>query len=147
MTRLRPALALGATLTVLAAGAAGCGSDSSSSDSAATPPATTSAPAAPATTGGAELTPAKDGVVTVAYKDFAIDPEAIVIKSGTKVTWTNADSTRHNAVMKEGSPEVFKTKDFGKGESDSLTFTKPGVYKYLCTFHAASMQGTITVQG
>jgi plastocyanin len=147
--RLRPAraLALGATLTVFAVGAAGCGSDSSDSGSASAPAAAASTAAAPAAAGGGELTPVKDGVVTVAYKNYAIDPADIVIKAGTKVTWTNADTSRHNAVVKEGAPEVLKTKDFDKGETDSLTFTKPGVYEYLCTFHAASMQGKITVQG
>jgi plastocyanin len=149
------ALAIGATLTVLVAGAAGCGSDSdpgSDSAAAATTATTTSAAAAPASASAsaspsAELTPVENGVVTVAYKDYAIDPEEIVVESGQRVTWTNADTSRHNVVVKEGAPEVFKSRDFDQGETDTLTFTKPGVYEYLCTFHAASMQGKVTVQG
>ncbi len=137
-------LALGATVTALAVGAAGCGSDDNSDSTSAAPAATSSAAAAaPA----AALTPVKDGAVQVAYRGYAIDPADIVVKAGTKIVWTNYDTSTHNVIVKEGAPEVYKSADFGKGKSDTFTPTKPGVYNYLCTFHPASMQGKITVEG
>ncbi|WP_354697631.1 cupredoxin domain-containing protein [Paraconexibacter sp. AEG42_29] len=118
---------------------AGCGSDDDSGSG------STSTPAAAATSTPADAAPAQSGDVTIAYKDYEIIPEKVTVKAGTKLTWTNADATRHNVVTKEGAPEKFTSKDFDKGETDSFTPTKPGTYPYLCTFHAASMQGTITV--
>lgn len=116
---------------------AGCGSDDS--DSTSTPAASGSTPAAAASGD------VKSGSFTIAYKGYAIDPAKVTVKVGTKLTWTNADPTRHNVVVKPGAPEKYTSKDFDKGETDTFTPTKPGVYAYLCTFHAASMQGVITV--
>jgi plastocyanin len=140
--RTARALALGATLTVLVAGCGSSGSSSTSNAStASTPSATTSAPAA------AGATATNGGPVAVKYKDFAIDPANLTVKAGQTITWTNYDSTLHNVVVKPGAPEAFKSKDFNKGETATFTPKKPGVYKYLCTFHPGSMQGTITVTG
>jgi len=134
------ALALVATLAVLVTG---CGSDSDSGSTASKPAATTGADA-PAS--GA-LTPVKNGVVEVAFRDFAIDPEEIVVKSGQEIKWTNFDSTKHNVVIKPEQPEAFTSKDFEKDGTATYSPKKPGVYEYLCTYHAGSMQGKITVQG
>lgn len=137
------ALALGATLTVVFAG---CGSKNDNGSTSSSAPAATSTPAA-APASSAALTPQKGGAVQVAYKNYSIDPADITVKVGTKIVWTNYDSSTHNVIVKDGAPEMYKSADFGKGKSVTFTPTKPGVYQYLCTFHAASMQGKITVQG
>ena len=36
--------------------------------------------------------------VNVEIKDFAFNPATLKIKKGTKVTWTNQDATKQNAV-------------------------------------------------
>lgn len=118
----------------------GCGS-SGGSGSASTPAAST--PAAATSTAA----PAASGAVAITYKDYGIDPAQVTVKAGTKITWTSKDPTVHNVVFKDGDPEKFTSKDLKQGESATFTPTKPGVYKYLCTFHAASMQGTLTVTG
>lgn len=116
----------------------GCGS-SGDSGSTSTPAASTPAASTPAAT--------SNGPVAITYKDYAIDPAQVTVKGGTKITWTSKDATVHNVIFKDGDPEKFSSKDLKQGESATFTPTKPGVYKYLCTFHAASMQGTITVTG
>ena len=158
------ALAVGLAVSALAAG---CGDEGEPVGVATTPAATAPAestpsepeaaapteteaeadpaPAQPAAGGDGELTPVKDGVVEVAYRGFIIEPEALVVKSGQKIRWTNFDTTRHNVIVKPGAPEEYTGKDFDDGETDEHAFTKPGDYAYLCTFHAASMQGTIKV--
>jgi plastocyanin len=40
----------------------------------------------------------------------------------------------------------FSSPAFNKGGSYKATFARPGVYRYLCTFHPATMTGTITVK-
>lgn len=139
-TRTARALALGATLTVLVAG---CGSSNNKSSASTAAPATST----PASTSTAAAAPAKSGPVAIAYKDFAISPANVTVKAGTKIVWTNDDATTHNVVVKPGAPAAYKSADFGQGKTATFTPTKPGVYKYLCTFHPASMQGTITVTG
>jgi plastocyanin len=103
-------------------------------------------PRYPATTGGAPSTPATPvgGVVPITYKDIAITPANVTVKAGTTIKWTNFDATLHNVAITSG-PVKFSSPAFNKGGSYKVTFTKPGVYHYLCTFHPGLMIGTVTV--
>jgi amicyanin len=80
---------------------------------------------------------------TVTIQGFAYKPATLTVKAGTKVTFVNEDSTPHTATS-SGS----KTIDSGslsKGQSYTVTFTKPGTYRYICTFHPY-MHGVVIVQ-
>jgi plastocyanin len=143
-------LATLAVCTALAA-VAGCGSSSSSSSSssgaASTKPAT-------AATGSLKVTttpkfapasgPVKSGTVQIAYRNIAIAPDALRVKVGSTIKWTNFDTVAHN-VTSEGGPQKFASKDFGEGGTFEIKALKPGVIHYECTFHPASMNGTIEV--
>lgn len=79
---------------------------------------------------------------SVTIKNFAFSPNAITIKKGTTVTWTNEDGPEHNAFSEqEGGPKGGLLK---KGESYSFTFEKSGTFNYICTPHP-HMKGTVTV--
>jgi plastocyanin len=84
------------------------------------------------------------GRASVAYRNIAIAPPAITVKVGTKVKWTNFDATEHNVAVTSG-PRKVTSPAFNKGGTYTATFDRPGVYHYLCTFHPATMTGTITV--
>jgi plastocyanin len=84
------------------------------------------------------------GVVAVSYRGIAIAPASVAVKAGTTIRWTNFDATLHNVAITAG-PVKFSSPAFNKGGSYKARFAKPGVYHYLCTFHPASMTGTITV--
>jgi plastocyanin len=143
-------LATLAVCTALAA-VAGCGSSSSSSSSssgaASTKPATTA-------TGGLKVTttpkfarasgPVKSGTVQIAYRNITIAPDALRVKVGSTIKWTNFDTVAHN-VTSEGGPQKFASKDFGEGGTFEIKALKPGVIHYECTIHPASMNGTIEV--
>jgi len=143
-------LATLAVCTALAA-VAGCGSSSSSSSSssgaASTKPATTA-------TGSLKVTttpkfapasgPVKSGTVQIAYRNIAIAPDALRVKVGSTIKWTNFDTVAHN-VTSEGGPQKFASKGFGEGGTFEIKALKPGVIHYECTFHPASMNGTIEV--
>ena len=75
--------------------------------------------------------------------NYAFTPPTIRIKVGTKVTWTNRDTVKHNAIADDGS---FKTELVGKDESVSVTFNKAGTFPYYCGPHP-SMRGTVIVEG
>jgi plastocyanin len=100
-------------------------------------------PSPSGTTTGA-VTPATGGFVLVAYKNISIAPDPITVHLGQKIKWTNYDDTQHNVIAQSG-PENFTSPDFTKGGTYVFTPTKVGVIHYMCTFHPASMNGTINV--
>ena len=78
---------------------------------------------------------------TVTIRGFAFEPANITIKAGDTITWVNADDARHSAWDLN---DQFDTGLLSKGQSASLTFTKPGTFSYRCRPHA-NMRGTITI--
>jgi plastocyanin len=84
------------------------------------------------------------GLVPVAYQNISIKPARITVKAGSTVKWPNFDATLHNVTFTSG-PIKSSSPALNKGSTYSLTFTKPGVYRYLCTFRPGLMIGTITV--
>jgi plastocyanin len=78
--------------------------------------------------------------VTVA--DFTFKPQAIEVKKGAKVTFTNEDSAKHTATSKKQG--AFDSGDLDKGKPKSVTLKKPGTYSYFCAYHA-TMTATLKV--
>jgi plastocyanin len=97
---------------------------------------TSAAPAPGTTTGG----PASGGAITIA--NFAFAPANLEVKVGTKVTWTNNDTTQHHVVADGGS---FQSSSLDTGATYSFTFAKTGTFAYHCSIHP-SMVGQVTVK-
>jgi plastocyanin len=85
--------------------------------------------------------PVSDGKVEI--DNFAFSPERVTVKTGTTVTWLNADDTPHTVAS---SSKLFKSKALDTDDSFSFTFTTPGVYQYFCSLHP-HMTGTVVVEG
>ena len=146
MNRGVAALLAGSALVL----AAGCGSSGGSSSG------SSSAPAAAITGSGVNAnttpqyaapsasSPAQSGIVPIAYRNIAISPDALRVKVGSTIRWTNFDSVEHN-VTSQGGPQQFASKDFGEGGTFEIKATKPGVIHYQCTIHPTSMNGAIEV--
>jgi plastocyanin len=88
--------------------------------------------------------PVQSGVVQIAYRNIAIDPDTVRVKVGRTIRWTNYDPVEHN-VTSESGPIKFASKNFGEGHTIEFKMTKPGVIHYECTIHPATMNGTIEV--
>ena len=88
--------------------------------------------------------PVQSGVVNVAYRNIAIDPDTVRVKAGSTIKWTNYDSEPCN-VTSEGGAQKFASKNFGEGATFELQATKPGIIHYECTLYPATMNGTIEV--
>lgn len=88
--------------------------------------------------------PVQSGVVQIAYRNIAIDPDTVRVKVGTTVRWTNYDSVVHNVTSK-GGPIKFASKNFGEGKSFEVKMTAPGIVHYECTLQPVTMNGTIEV--
>jgi len=145
--RRAPASALLGCCALLAL--AGCGSSSSSSSTAAsttksTPAASLKVTTTPKYGSPSAAAPVQSGTVQVAYRNIAISPDAIKVKVGTTIKWTNFDPVEHN-VISQGGPQKFESKDFGEKGTYEIKALKPGVIHYECTIHPASMNGTIEV--
>ncbi len=90
--------------------------------------------------------PVQSGLVQIAYRDIAIDPDTVRVKLGSTVRWTNYDSTNANVTTVSG-PQRFASKNFGEGGTFEVELTKPGVIHYVCTLYPVTMNGTIEVVG
>jgi plastocyanin len=100
------------------------------------------APAAPATV-TTEIP--SGGGSTVNIRDFAFNPNTLMVKTGTTVTWVNLDSAPHQIASNPGSPVAFSSGSLSTGASYQFTFTQPGTFAYHCSIHP-KMTGTIIVQ-
>jgi YVTN family beta-propeller protein len=78
----------------------------------------------------------------VSIAGFAFAPEALTVKAGTKVVWSNDDGAPHAVTFKDGSAGA---SSLAPGETFEREFTGPGTYEYICGFHPY-MTGSVTVQ-
>jgi plastocyanin len=148
---IRRVLVSGATACAALALAAGCGSSSSGGSSSTTAKTTKSSASgglkydtAPKYASPSSSAPVQSGVVDIAYRNIAIDPDTIRVKVGTTIKWTDYDPVEHN-VTSESGPIKFASKNLHEGSSVEFKMTKPGIIHYECTIHPATMNGTIEV--
>jgi plastocyanin len=133
--------------------AAGCGSSNSSSSSSSSSSGTAKATSksgglkpdtTPKYASPEPSSPVQSGTVQVAYRNIAIDPDTIKVKVGSTIKWTDFDDVTHN-VTSESGPSKFASANLKEGSTFSYKVTQPGVIHYECTYHPASMNGTIEV--
>jgi len=101
----------------------------------ATPRSATPRPATPTPAPGAEA---------VSIAGFAFAPQAITVRVGTRVTWTNLQpAIDHTVTADDGS---FGSDPLATGSAFSHVFTITGTYAYHCSIHP-DMTGTVNVSG
>ena len=61
-------------------------------------------------------------------------PEVLAVQVGTKVSFPNFDESRHH-VYSFSKPKRFELQLYGKDESNSIIFEKPGVVAIGCNIH------------
>lgn len=73
----------------------------------------------------------------VVIKNSTFSPEAITVKKGTTVKWTNSDSSSHTVTADNGDgPD---SQSLGRGETYEFTFNETGTFAYHCEFHRGMM--------
>jgi plastocyanin len=65
----------------------------------------------------------------------------VVIGVNNTVTWINNDNVPHTVTSTSGE---FDSGNLNSGAAFTYTFTKPGTYNYVCSYHSW-MKGTVTV--
>jgi len=147
--------ALACCTATLLAGCGSSGASSSNSSSSGGPEKTTaSSPAeaikvdtTPKFAAPSKSAPAQSGLVQIAYRNIAINPDTVRAKVGSTIKWTNYDSTQANVTSVGAGPQRIASKDFGEGKSFEVKVTKPGVIHYESTHYPVTMNGTIEVVG
>ncbi len=113
------------------------------------PPAPTEPPTgAPAQPGpaasSAQARAAQAKEVTVTIVDNRFEPANLTIRAGTKVTWVNKGINTHTTT---GIDVFWDSPSMLAGRRFSFSFSRPGVYRYLCRQHLLNgMTGTIEVK-
>jgi len=87
--------------------------------------------------------PKEGRVRNVTLYDNYFSPSLLSIPAGMTVRWTNGGSHRHTTT----AAWLWESGELGKGESFSITFSRPGNYYYSCRHHPQGMRGTIVVFG
>ncbi len=90
--------------------------------------------------------PARAGTVQVAMRNVSLAPDAIRVKAGTTVKWTNYDPLQYNVTSVSG-PQKLRSGNFGRGGTFQVVLSKPGVLRYVCTNYPTTMNGTIEIVG
>ncbi|PYE53876.1 multicopper oxidase domain-containing protein [Deinococcus yavapaiensis] len=78
-------------------------------------------------------------------ENFAFSNKKIVVKAGTSVTWVNHENTLHTIVGANFDSRGELKDGLGKGDKFTVTFSKAGLYEYLCSLHPF-MKGVVEVQ-
>ena len=92
---------------------------------------------------GACLTVQAGEVVEVSIDQMKFIPQTVKVRPGTTVKWVNRERRNNHSILfeKEGLPE---SERFFPGESWQRTFSKPGIYPYICGPHP-EMTGVVEV--
>lgn len=82
---------------------------------------------------------------TVTISNFQFTPKVVRIKAGSEVTWQVKEGA-HTVTSDDGA---FTSPTMSAGQKFSHTFSKPGTYRYYCSFHGSKgghdMAGTVIV--
>jgi len=77
---------------------------------------------------------------TITIKDFAFSPNALTVKVGDTVTWSNEDGVVHTIKSSD-----FNSPNIKNGDTYKFQFTKSGTFDYSCGIHP-SMKGKVVVE-
>jgi plastocyanin len=142
----RPAL-LGASLVgvaTLGLSACGAGTSTGAAPVGSHPTTTAQMPMAGMPMAAPAAAPASPAIATnaVSISNFKFGPEAITVKVGASVTWTNTDDEAHTVFFSyDGSRSPILV---NSANVYSKTFSTPGTFVYHCTIHPF-MTGTVVV--
>lgn len=93
--------------------------------------------------------PSETALITISNKGFA--PQTLLIKKGTRVTWTNND-TRPHQIMTDPHPlhsllpKLKGENPINKGFSYSFVFNTKGTFTYHDEINPLKLKGTIIVE-
>jgi len=88
------------------------------------------------------LAAAPSSTVEVNIEKFAYGPKEVTVARGTKIVWTNHDTTPHTVMSNDKS---FVSKGLDTDDKFEHTFANEGDFSYICTVHPF-MTGVVHVR-
>lgn len=86
---------------------------------------------------------------TVVMGDFSFTPGRLTVAAGTTVIMRNDGRIEHTAADVDDAGKitsrVIKPVPLATGQELRITFSQPGTYHYICTFHPKLMDGVVVV--
>ena len=79
--------------------------------------------------------------VTVKLGEFYFAPRVVTVHVGQPVRFVNVGKIDHTV----SAPGTIRPRPLGHGDVQTVRFAKPGLVRYVCTFHPTLMRGTIRV--
>lgn len=87
--------------------------------------------------------------VTIVIRDYSYTPRLVTVKVGRRVRFVNRGKIAHTVADTDRKGNVvarlIKPRELVHGASQTVVFKKPGLVRYLCTFHPSLMRGRIRV--
>jgi len=81
--------------------------------------------------------------------EFSYTPAVMTVAAGTTVTFVNAGRIAHTVADVDAAGDIrsalIRPRPLATGDRQTVTFTTPGTYRYICTFHPTLMRGTVIV--
>jgi len=100
---------------------------------------------------GAEVGNSAPIGATVRMRGLAFHPSDVHVRAGQAVRFVNEDDVVHTVYQdigaRSGEEPLFASDRIGIGSSFKFVPRSPGVIKYVCTLHPATMHGVIVVTG
>ena len=92
---------------------------------------------------------ARNPAVTIRLGEFFFRPAHVTVHVGQPVRFVNVGRIVHTVADTDAAwhvrSELVHPRPLAHGASQTVTFARPGLVHYLCTFHPTLMRGTITV--
>ena len=92
---------------------------------------------------------ARHQAVTIRMGEFFYRPARITVHVGQQVRFVNVGRITHTVSDTDAKwnvrSKLIEPRPLAHGRSQTVTFARPGLVRYLCTFHPTLMRGTITV--
>jgi plastocyanin len=90
-----------------------------------------------------EAAPAKPAAASMQQINRRFSPDLLVVPAGAAVSFPNMDPVFHN-IFSLSKAKSFDLGSYNKGDSRSVTFSKPGVVYVYCHLHP-NMEATVVV--
>lgn len=98
---------------------------------------------------GPTMAPGAGMSASVSLQNIAYHPGSITVKAGTRILWTNMETSPIPHTVTSGTPNapsgIFDSGTLNPRQSFQFTFNSPGTFAYFCRIHGAAMTGTVNV--
>ncbi len=88
---------------------------------------------------------------TVVIRDYSYRPRTVTVRVGQPLRFVNRGKVDHTVADVDAKgklrSKLIKPRALANGESQVVRFARPGLVRYVCTFHPTLVDGTIRVVG